>query len=161
VTPGSARGWTGPAAVMATAVTAAVTAARDSDAEAFTEATTALARLDRGQLTVLLGAVTRDLLESSHVDGVDVDAANEILRSCARFAVGWYPDFDDEPAVHALIGALGVAEPEDAPRPDELLVVAHGVLLIADQLAAQARDLGPVLDAALAELLRAQTVELP
>jgi hypothetical protein len=146
---------------MSTAVTATVTAARHCDADAFAEATPALGRLDRSQLTVLLGAVTRDLLENSHPDGVDADDANEILRSCARFADGWYPDFDDEPAVHALIGALGVAEPEDAPRPDELLVVAHGVLLIADQLAAQARDLGPVLDAALAELMRAQTVELP
>jgi hypothetical protein len=146
---------------MAQAVATAVAAARSEDAEAFGLATLALARLDRSQLTVLLGAMTRDLLEGSHPDGVDAEDANEILRSCARFADGWYPDFGGEPAVHALIGALGVAEPEDGPRPDERRVLAHGLLLIADQLTMPPRELGPVLDAALGELMRAQTVELP
>jgi hypothetical protein len=40
-------------------------------------------------------------------------------------------------------------------------VVAHGLLLIADQLRVLAQPAAPFLNAALAELSRAQRVELP
>jgi hypothetical protein len=146
---------------MAAAVNAALEAAQAGDTDDFAAAILALGRLDRSQVTVLLGAMVRDLLERSHPDGLDSDDAHDVLESCVRFARAWYPELDADSAVQALIGALGVSEVDEMPRPDEMSVVAHGVLLIADQLAILAEDLAPVLDAALAELMRAQTVELP
>ena len=56
------RSWPGPAREMALAVDAAVSAARSADAPAFTDAMAGLGLVDREQLAVLLGSVTRDLL---------------------------------------------------------------------------------------------------
>ena len=44
---------------------------------------------------------------------------------------------------------------------DGTAVVTHGLLLIADQLKVLAQGLPPILDCALHELMRAQTVEFP
>lgn len=152
--------WPAPARTMARAVDAAVAAAGAGEADAFTEASGQLVRLDRGQLIVLLGAVVRDLLEQAHPDGLDSDDAEQVLDSCLRSA-GWYPDLDRGSLIRALTGALGVSEAEEAPVNDEPAVLKHGLLLIADQLETQRRTLAPLLDAALRELMRAQTVELP
>jgi hypothetical protein len=158
---GPNQGWSGPARPMVAAVNAALEAAQAGDPDDFAAAILALGRLDSSQVTVLLGAMVRDLLERSHPDGLDSDDAHEVLESCVRFAQAWYRELDADSAVQALIGALGVSDVDEMPGPDEMSVVAHGVLLIADQLAILAQDLAPVLDAALAELMRAQTVELP
>ena len=64
---------------MALAVDAAVSAAQSGDAAAFTDATANLSRFDREQLAVLLGAITRDLLERSHPDGLDSEMPS---KSC-------------------------------------------------------------------------------
>jgi hypothetical protein len=144
------------------AVDAAVSAARVGDAAAFGAANAQLGSLDRSQVRVLLGAVTRDLLERSHPDGLDSEDAEQVLQSCIRFAAGWYSPIDSDAMIRALTGALGVSEPDDdGPVVDELAVVANGLLLIADQLATSAQELPPILDTALKELMRAQTVELP
>jgi hypothetical protein len=145
---------------MALAIDAAVTAARAGDAGAFAEAGAQLVRLDRGQLIVLLGAVVRDLLEQAHPDGLDSDDAEQVLDSCLRSAT-WYAALDRDSLIRALTGALGVSEAEDSPVADEPAVVNHGLLLIADQLAVLDRTLPPLLDAALRELMREQTVEMP
>lgn len=67
---------------------------------------------------------------------------------------------DSDVLVVALTGALGISDP-DEPPPDGAAVVAHGLLLIADQLRLLGQELPPVLEGALAELMRAQTMELP
>ena len=54
----------------------------------------------------------------------------------------------------AVSAAVSAAQSGDA-------VLAHGLLLIADQLTAAGQGLVPILDGALRELMRAQTVELP
>jgi hypothetical protein len=146
---------------MAETVDAAVTAARAGDPVAFGEAAAALAALDREQLAILLGTVTRELLERSHPDGLDSDDAQHILSSTARRSVTWYEPLDGAALLEALIGALGVAEPDGVPHPDADLVLAHGVLLITDQLIVLGQQLPPVLKYALGELQRAQTMELP
>jgi hypothetical protein len=156
--------WTGPAAVMALAVDAAVSAARAGDAAAFAAAAVDLSRAEPEQLAVLLGTVTRDLLERSHPDGLDSDDVQHILRSCLKLAAGWYPELDGDALVLALTGALGITadpDPDEPPRPGAAAVLAHGLFLIADQLRVLAQPLAPFLDAALRELKRAQTVELP
>jgi hypothetical protein len=146
---------------MAVAVDRAVSAARVGDAEAFADARAELERLDRGQLAALLGDVTRDLIERAHPDGLDSDDAAQILESATRAAAPWYPAFDADALVRALAGTLGVDDP-DAPSPlTRPTVLAHGLLLVADLLAGPPDTLPEVLDLALRELMRAQTVELP
>jgi hypothetical protein len=146
---------------MALAVDAAVSAAQSGDAAAFTDAVAGLGRVDREQLAVLLGTVTRDLLERSHPDGLDSDDAEQVLQSCVRSAASWYELLDSDALVRALTGALGISDPDETPQPDGTAVLTHGVLLIADQLKILTQELPPVLDCALRDLMRAQTVELP
>jgi hypothetical protein len=156
--------WTGPARAMALAVDAAVSAARAGDAAAFAAAAADLSRVEPEQLAVLLGTVTRDLLERSHPDGLDSDDVEHVLRSALKLAAGWYAELDGDALILALTGTLGVIsdpDPGEPPRPGGAAVVAHGLILIADQLRVLGRPLAPVLDAALRELMRAQTVELP
>lgn len=159
-TPGY-ESWPGPARAMALAVDAAVAAARSGDAAAFAGATASLDRADPEQLAVVLGTVLRGLLEHSHPDGLGSDDAVHILGSCARSAVGWYEPFDPDTLLLALTGALGVTDPDESPPASGAAVVAHGILLIADQLRVLAGDLRPVLEDALRELRRAQTIEMP
>jgi hypothetical protein len=146
---------------MALAVDAAVSAAQAADTAAFTETTGALGGLDREQLLVLLGSVTRDLLERSHPDGLGADDAEQVLRRCLISAAPWYGPVDGDALLGALSGALGISDPDESPHPDGGAVLAHGLLLIADLLTALGQALAPVLDSALRELMRAQTVELP
>ena len=155
------RSWPGPARVMALAVDAAVSTAQSGDAAAFTEAIADLSRVDREQLAVLLGAVTRDLLERSHPDGLDAGDAEQVLQSCVRSAASWCGVLDSDSLVQALTGALGISDPDESPQPGGTAVMTHGLLLIADQLKILNQELPPVLDRALHELMRAQTIELP
>ena len=155
------RGWTGPARAMALAIDRAVTAACAADGDAFGEAVTDLRRVDREQLGVLLGAVTTDLLEQLHPDGMDAEAAEDVLRSAERRAGDWFGPVDEPTLVRVLTSALGITDPDDAPALDPARVLTHGLLLVADLLTASSGQLAPVLDAALRELMRAQTVELP
>jgi hypothetical protein len=155
------RSWSEPAKTIALAIDAAVAAAQVSDAPAFTDATADLNRVDRELLAMLLGGVTRELLERSHPDGLDSDDAEQLLQSCIRSAAGWYQALDSDSLIRALTGALGVNDQDCPPQFDGRTVVTHGLLLIADQLTTLAQDLPTVLDSALHELMRAQTVELP
>lgn len=155
------RSWPGPVRTMAIAVDRAVSAAQVGDADAFADAGAELERLDRGQLAALLGDVTRELMERVHPDGLDSDDAEQILESCTRAASPWYAPFDADALVKALAGTLGVDDP-DAPSPlTKPTVLAHGLLLVADLLTGRPETLDEVLDLALRELMRAQTIELP
>lgn len=158
------RSWPRPAREMALAVDAAVSAARAGDAAAFAEALDDLGGMDREQLAVVLGAVTRELLERSHPDGLDSSDAEQVLTSCLRSAAGWYQAIDGDALIQALTGTLGIHDPDDPDEsapPASPAVVAHGLLLIADQLTTMGEALPPVLDRALRELMRAQTIEFP
>jgi hypothetical protein len=155
------RSWPAPARTMARAVDASVSAAQAGDATAFTGALADLAGVDREQLAMLLGAVMRDLLERSFPDGLDSDDAEQALQSCISSAVTWYQSLDRDFLIRALTGALGVSDPDESPAPDGPAVVTHGLLLIADRLTVSKQELPPVLDSALRELMRAQTVEMP
>jgi hypothetical protein len=160
MTPGYSA-WSGPARGLAVAVDAAVAAAIADNATAFAEALLELRRLDRAVLGVLLGALTRDLLERTHPDGLDSDDAQAALESTLRRSGAWYPDVHRELLITALTGALGVLEVGEGPAPDDFTLLVHGVLLIADQLVVHELLLPPLLDSALRELMREQTVELP
>ena len=166
MTPSGYRAWTGAARTMALGADAAVGAASTGDAEAFAEALTGLHATDREQLQVLLGTATQDLLERAAPDGLDAEEAERVLRGCLAASAPWYDALDGTALLHAFTAAVGVAEPEPdadepAARPAPDAVLAHGLLLVAHLVATTRTPIDVVLEHALAELRRAQTVELP
>ena len=149
----------GPARTLAAAAADAVTAAAAADPESFDAATARLAGLAAEHVRLVLGGALRSLLEEQHTDGLDGEDVAAVVAACAG-AGAWCPDLDPEVLVVVLAGALGIHE--DEPRPLAPLVVArHAALLAATLLATSARPLDAHLDAALAEVARAQTVEVP
>ena len=66
-----------------------------------------------------------------------------------------------DPAALALVltGALGLNDPDEQPAVGPASVARHAVLLVAHLLGSTAP--GVHLEAAFAELARAQTIELP
>ena len=158
------RSWSGPAKALALAVDAAVSAAGDADAEAFDDALADLHRADREQLQVLLGTATATLLERAAPDGLDAEEAEKILRGCFA-AAAWYPALDGGALLGAFTASIGVADadadPEAPPPPGPDAVLAHGLLLVAYLCTETRSALDEVLEHALGELHRAQTMELP
>lgn len=152
---------TSPARLSAT-VLAAGSAAADADEAAFTEAVTALSALDADQVRTVLGWVLRGALEELHPDGLDADDLREVVGRVARASLPWFSGTDPQVLVVALTGSFGEHPEADGeprlPHPD---VVAHSVLLAQDLARASGRPLAAHVDAALAEVRRAETVELP
>jgi len=151
-----------PARAIATAVTDTVSAARSLEVAEFLRAATRLAALDREQVGRVLGAVVRSLLEELHPDGLAGDDVQAVLDRCVRSAAGWFPDVDAGVVAALLIGALGLPPAEGGSGPPGGLDVArHAPLIVADLLAVAGRPLTGYLDAAFAEIARAETVEAP
>lgn len=155
------QSWPEPARTMARAIDATVSAAQAGEADDFAAGLADLNRVDRAQLAVLLGAVMRDLLERAHPDGLDADDVEQLLDSCIKATTPWFGLLDTDALVRALTGALDITDPDDAPELAGPAVVTHGLLLIADQLSTMNQALPAVLELALQELMRAQTVEMP
>jgi hypothetical protein len=143
------------ARAIASATTDAVSAVRIMDAAAFDEAVARLAAAEPEQVRVVLAVVVRALREDLHPDGVSGDDLLELIKSCARSSLGWYPGVDLEVLVVVLTGALGVHEPDQEPRRFSPLDVArHAPLFIAELLAVgQARTPGPTPNTAPVEEL--------
>jgi hypothetical protein len=142
-----------PARPIAAATDAAVTAARDHDAEALTSAVAELSALDQAQAGLILGTAVRLLLELTHPDGLDGDDIRAVLEQSVRSAAAWQPDVDPHVMLVLLAGALGVHDDEEpAPKPDAL--ARHSALLIAHLQGA--RTLPELLTMALGEIERAQ-----
>lgn len=148
--------WPPPVRLLAAAIGDAVTAAEAADEGGFADALQQLARADREPLAVVLGEVAAALLERTFPDGLDAaDAADLLARCTSRFA--WCPALAEDALLQALAGSLGVSLADDeAMLPTAL---PNGLLLITELLAG--RPLAPVLDDALRELHRRQTIELP
>jgi hypothetical protein len=160
-----------------------VDAALAQDADRFADASARLAGQDQQRLVLLQAGVIRSLLEELHPDGLSSADAQDVLRRCLTSAASWFPQADPGVLVLVLTGALGLAEgtgpapataPDDGPDPDPdsepgpqrltaepIALSQAAALLIADLLAASGGSLTGYLDAALAELERAETIELP
>jgi hypothetical protein len=152
----SYRAWPGPVRLLATAIDDAVAAAEGDDEAGFADALGRLARADREPLAVVLGELAAALLERTFPDGIDTADAGDLLARCtARFS--WCPALAEDALVQALAGTLGISLLEDEPLLPA--TVPNGLLLVTELSAG--RPLAPVLDVALRELQRRQTVELP
>lgn len=148
--------------VLAERASEAVAAASDGDLAAFLPAAQRLAALDPDQVGLVLGAVTRSLLEDLHPDGLSGDDALAVLSGCARGAAPWFPDVDVNALLLVLSGAMGVFPSDEEPVPVTPLGVAqHAPLLVADLLAAADQPFDGRLHAALAAIALAQTTEHP
>lgn len=167
-----------PARALSVAITRAVVAAQASDREAYEPAVVELTAGNPEQVSVVAGAVVRGLLEDLHPDGLDGDDVHVLLDRCVRAAATWLPGIDVTTLIVVLAGALGIHEasdpidgsddpsdPDDSDGrsrpPTRLEVARHAPLIIADLLTASGRRLGPYLDAAFAEIARAETQEMP
>jgi hypothetical protein len=151
------------ARAIATALTSAVGAASQGDAEALREAAGELAGLDSEQTGTVQGLVTRMLLEEQHADGLDGDDIRDVLAGCTRWAASWLPETDPHVLLIVLAGALGIhpEEHEGVPRPAPSALAVHAPILIAHLLRGNAREFEPYLTTAFADIARNQTMEAP
>ena len=148
-------------ALLVRLLTRAVEAAARCDADAFAAAGTELAGFDAEQARVVLGRVLRQSLEEHHPDGLDADDLRDAVTATAG-AAGWFPGLDARILVVVLTAALGEhPDPEEIPRLGHALVLQHAVLLVHHLVTAGGTPLRRHVDAALAEVRRAETVELP
>lgn len=152
-------------ALLTRLLTRAVDAVARADAGDFDGAGAELAGFDADQARTVLGWVLRQGLEERHPDGLDADDLREAVARTAR-AAGWFPALDARILVLVLTAALGEhPDPEEVPRLGHALVLQHSLLLVHDLVAAGGAPAGPPLrrriDAALAEVRRAETVEMP
>ncbi|NAZ86386.1 hypothetical protein, partial [Kineococcus indalonis] len=149
-------------AVLTRALTSAVRALGADDAAAFEEAGAALAAFDADAARTVLGHVLRGALEELHPDGLDADDLRALVERCARSAPAWFGGLDPQLLVVALVGALGEhPEAGEVPPAAHAAVLRHALLVVADVVAATRRPLARHLEGALAEVRRAETVEMP
>ncbi|MEZ0491168.1 hypothetical protein AB2L28_02820 [Kineococcus sp. TBRC 1896] len=142
-------------------LTRAVDAAARADADGFGAATADLAAFDAEQARVVLGWVLRRSLEEQHPDGLDADDLRAAVTATAGRA-GWFAELDPRVLVVVLVAALGEhPDPEEVPRLGHTLVLAHALLLVHDLATGPGRPLRRALDPALAEVRRAETMEMP
>lgn len=145
----------------ARAISAAVTdaVAGVGDAGAFSEAVGRLSTSDPQRVSLVLGGAVRALLEERHPDGMDGEDIRAVLTRCTVAGHAWESGVDPEVLLVVLAGALGLSDPDDQPVVAPAAVARNAVLLTADLLGP--RPLAPYLTAALAELARAETIEMP
>jgi hypothetical protein len=144
------------------AITEAVDAALARDAERFADAAGRLAVQDPQRLVLVQAWVLRSLLEQLHPDGLSSADAQDVLRRCLLSAADWQAEADPGVLVQVLTGALGLSDPDEAAAAAGPAALSSGAaLLIADLLSVAGGPLAGYLDAALAELERAETIEMP
>jgi hypothetical protein len=150
------------ARALAAAITGAVTAARAQDAAEFVVASEQLAALDPSRAGVLLGGMVRAVLEERHPDGLSTEDLQTAVEECVRSASRWVPELDPGILVVLLTSAFGVHDAsEESTRPTPLDVARHAPLLLAHLLTGAPRPFAGYLAGTLAEVERAETVEMP
>lgn len=145
--------------VIGESVTAAVGTARAGDAAGFGEAVGRLSAVDPSKVAVVLGWAVRSLLEELHPDGLDGEDVRAVLTGCTTAAGIWESDVDPTVLLVVLTGALGMSDPDEEPALPPAAVARNATLLLAYLLGE--RPLARYLDAAFAELERAETIEMP
>lgn len=145
--------------VVSGSVPAATAAANAGDAEGFAEAVGRLSTVDPARVAVVLGWAVRMLLEELHPDGMDGEDLRGVLTACTTAAGTWESGVDPEVLLVVLTGALGMSDPDEQPALPPEAVARNAVLLLAHLLGP--RPPARYLDAAFAELQRAETIEMP
>jgi hypothetical protein len=141
-----------------------IAAAQAGDLAAFDLASERLMAIDKdgaARVALAQAGVLTALVEAHHPDGLTGDDARDVLERTARSVAPWLPDLDVNLLLVVLAGALGVLDPDADPYPGTPAALArHATVLIATLLGAD--DPVPALvTTAIAEIERAQTIELP
>ncbi|AMY52952.1 hypothetical protein [Rhodococcoides fascians] len=143
---------------IADATVDALAAVVAQDPIAFDEAVELLDRSDAAKAGNVHAEMVRSLLEEVYSDGLTGENVQEVLGRTVRGAE-WLPSVDIAGFVEVLTGALGVTDVDEQsrsrPRP------AHALLVVADLLAIRRSRAETYVRRALAEIHRAQTVEMP
>lgn len=143
---------------IADATVDALAAVVAQDPIAFDEAVELLDRSDAAKAGNVHAEMVRSLLEEVYSDGLTGENVQEVLGRTVRGA-DWLPSVDIAGFVEVLTGALGVTDVDEQsrsrPRP------AHALLVVADLLAVRRSRAEMYVRRALAEIHRAQTVEMP
>lgn len=143
---------------IADATVDALAAVVAQDPIAFDEAVELLDRSDAAKAGNVHAEMVRSLLEEVYSDGLTGENVQEVLGRTVRGA-DWLPSVDIAGFVEVLTGALGVTDVDEQsrsrPRP------AHALLVMADLLAIRRSRAETYVRRALAEIHRAQTVEMP
>ncbi|MFI7171414.1 hypothetical protein [Rhodococcoides fascians] len=143
---------------IADATVDALAAVVAQDPIAFDEAVELLDRSDAAKAGNVHAEMVRSLLEEVYSDGLTGENVQEVLGRTVRGAE-WLPSLDIAGFVEVLTGALGVTDVDEQsrsrPRP------AHALLVVADLLAIRRSRAETYVRRALAEIHRAQTVEMP
>jgi hypothetical protein len=148
------------ASTLSAAIAAAVHAAWAADSAAFAEASNRLTAQDLERVGIVQAAVLRSLLEELHPDGLDAEDARAVLTRSVQASV-WFPDIDSETLLLVVAGALGVLDPEDQPQTGRDRLTTHATALIAELSSTMPARLTTHLDGAIAEIRRAETIEMP
>ncbi|MDV6260385.1 HD domain-containing protein [Rhodococcoides yunnanense] len=150
--------WPAEVRRIAGATNDALAAVAAGDSIAFDDAVELLGRSDSAQAGHVHAEMVRTLLEEVYSDGLTGENVQEVLGRTVRGA-HWLPNLDIAGFVEVLTGALGVADTEEQtrsrPRP------AHALLVVADLLAVRRGRAETYLRRALAEVHRAETIEMP
>ncbi|TFI40493.1 hypothetical protein E4P29_24330 [Rhodococcus sp. 1R11] len=143
---------------IADATVDALAAVVAQDPIAFDEAVELLDRSDAAKAGNVHAEMVRSLLEEVYSDGLTGENVQEVLGRTVRGA-DWLPSVDIAGFVEVLTGALGVTDVDEQsrsrPRP------AHALLVVADLLAIRRSRAETYVRRALAEIHRAQTIEMP
>lgn len=157
----------GAVRALRTAVSEAVRAAAAADGPALADCGPALAALDETRLRIVLGEMLRSALEELHPDGLSSADAQELIEHCVEQS-GWYPELDPQVLVVVLLGAFGAHDPDQQPVLPPATVAQHAAVLLVDLLTGTAETQPELperaerlLNRALAELERAETMEMP
>ncbi|MFN3540951.1 MAG: hypothetical protein ACK40J_12860 [Rhodococcus sp. (in: high G+C Gram-positive bacteria)] len=150
--------WPAEVRRIADATNDALAAVASQDSVAFDDAVESLGRSDSAKAGHVHAEMVRTLLEEVYSDGLTGENVQEVLGRTVRGA-DWLPNLDIAGFVEVLTGALGVSDVEEQsrvrPRP------AHALLVVADLLAVRRGRAETYLRYALAEVRRAETIEMP
>jgi hypothetical protein len=150
--------WPAEVRRIADATNNALAAVASQNSVAFDDAVESLGRSDSAQAGHVHAEMVRTLLEEVYSDGLTGENVQEVLGRTVRGA-DWLPNMDIAGFVEVLTGALGVSDVEEQsrvrPRP------AHALLVVADLLALRRGRAETYLRYALAEVRRAETIEMP
>lgn len=154
--------WPASARRLVGAVLSVLAAARAADADGFTAAVAELGKFERFTVELVLGSTLRSLLEEQHPDGLAGDDARDLLQRTVRSASSWCEDVDVDVMILVLTGSLGVHEVDEAQRQVAAADFARAASLLAGELlSASEQSADGYVYAAVGEIARAETMEMP
>lgn len=154
--------WPKVARDIADATADGLAAVRAANRDALTDAVEELRALSFEQVASVHAAIVRELLEDTHPDGLSSEDVQDALTACAKSTITWLPDLDVQALAAVYTGALGITDLEDDSfRIGHAAYVRSAVLVIGSLSAGVKKPQNAYITAAIGEIARAQTIEMP